>query len=86
LISLDVSNLLDLWILSCGGNQLTTLDISKNTSLGLGQGEWMGCFLNIGNMPTLEKVCVWRLPFPPADFVLCADGSTNMYFTTDCSK
>jgi len=36
-------------------------------------------------MPTLEEVCVWTMPFPPEGFKLCADGSPNTYFTTDCS-
>jgi hypothetical protein len=37
-------------------------------------------------MPTLEEVCVWTMPSPPEGFLLCADGSPNVYFTMDCSK
>jgi len=87
LTSLDVSDLLDLRYLVCGGNQLTSLDISNNTSLGLGLGNmYLYCYLEIGDMPSLEEVCVWRLPFPPEGLLLCKDGSPNVYFTTECSK
>ena len=86
MISLDVSNLLDLTILSCGGNLLTTLDVSNNTSLGLGLGDGTPCFLEIENMPDLGQVCVWRVPFPPVNFSLCSEGSPNVYFTTECGK
>jgi len=37
-------------------------------------------------MPGLEKVCVSALPFPPEGVGLCAEGSPNVYFTTECSK
>ena len=73
--------LLELW---CGYNQLTSLDISNNTSLGIEESSI--CELSIVNMPTLEEVCVWTTTFPPEDFKLCADGSPNVYFTTACSK
>ena len=38
-------------------------------------------------MPTLYEVCVWEMPFPPADKVELVDttGSPNVYFTTDCA-
>ena len=74
-----------LTLIWCGGNQLTALDISKNTSLGDGVG-YSTCFLAIENMPTLGEVCVWTLPFPPEGFNLCMDGSPNVYFTTECSR
>jgi hypothetical protein len=87
LSSLDVSYLLDLRYLGCGSNQLTSLDLSNNTSLGLALGNYyLYCYLYIGNIPSLEKVCVWRLPLPPTGFLLCADGSPNFYFSTDCGK
>ena len=85
LTSLNVSNKLDLQRLSCGGNQLSTLDISNNSRLqGTEYGKY--CMLDITNMPNLQKVCVWTLPFPPVGFRLCSTGSPNVYFTTDCSK
>jgi len=85
---LDVTNNTALFSLSCGTNQLTTLDISNNISLGLIEetSYCFGCCLDIRNMPSLEQVCVWTMPFPPAGFPLCADGSPNVYYTTDCSK
>jgi hypothetical protein len=86
LSTLDVSNNTALLKLYCSNNQLTTLDISNNSTLGLGVGGYSKCFLDIGDMPSLEKVCVWTMPFPPEGFKLCADGSPNVYFTMDCSK
>ncbi len=84
--SLDVSTQPDLRRLSCSGNQLDSLDISKNNLLGQDEPDWLPCFLEIEDMPSLGKVCVWELPFPPVGFRLCAEGSPNVYFTTDCSK
>ena len=86
LTSLDVSNNTSLFSLSCGNNQFTTLDVSYNISLGLTEEGYycFSCCLDIRNMRSLEKVCVWTMPFPPAGFPLCAEGSPNVYFTTDC--
>jgi Leucine-rich repeat (LRR) protein len=78
LTSLDVSKNTALIGLDCDENQLTSLDVSKNTDL-----HW----LSLQNMPTLYDVCVWELPFPPADkddYVVDTAGSPNVYFTTDC--
>jgi len=69
-------------VLICKGNQLTSLDISNNHEFGSG---W-NCNLDIRDMPSLTKVCVWVIPFPPEGLNLCSDGSPNVYFTTDCSK
>ena len=85
LTNLDVSNQPDLRILSCGGNQLTSLDISNNSKLGEDVWNWADCFLEIGDMPSLEKVCVWTVPFPSAGFLLNAEGSPNIYYTSDCT-
>jgi hypothetical protein len=87
LISLDISGNVALKYLHCGNNQLTSLDILNNTSLGLALGNmYLYCYLEIGNMPSLDEVCVWRLPFPSEGFLLCMDGTPNVYFTTKCSK
>jgi len=86
---LDVSNQPDLKILIGGGNQLTSLDLSNNSSIGQDLGYdagWFNCYLEIRNMPSLEEVCVWTMPFPPEGFKLCANNSPNVYYTTDCSK
>lgn len=84
LTSLDLANLTDLHTLQCGGNQLTTLDLSGNQNLGLGVPS--DCELDIGNMPALNEVCVWVLPFPPEGLTLCTDGSPNLIFTMECSN
>jgi len=63
--------------LECGGCKLTSLDISNNTSLRK---------LQLKDMPSLYKVCVWEIPFPPVGVKVDTTGSPNVYFTTDCSK
>jgi hypothetical protein len=74
---LDFSNCPFLTHLRCDGNQLTNLDISKNTRLE---------DLYIRDMPMLQKVCVWELPFPTTWILVQSSGSPNVYFTTDCGK
>jgi Leucine-rich repeat (LRR) protein len=86
LTSLDVTSQYDLRILKCGGNLLTTLDLSNNSSLGKGYENTSNIFLNITDMPFLQKVCVWTMPFPPAGFHLDKSGSPNVYFTNICSR
>jgi Leucine-rich repeat (LRR) protein len=78
LTALDVINNTALKELHCSENQLTSLDISNNSEL---------YYLDLSNMPTLYKVCVWEMPFPLADKVdqLDTTGSPNIYFTTDCA-
>lgn len=82
LTSLDVSNLPDLIQILCGQNQLSSLNLSNNSKIGTGLDESYGCYLEIGDMPTLEEVCVWTEPFPPDGFFLCMEGSPNAFFTT----
>jgi hypothetical protein len=58
---------------------LTSLDLSKNTSLGV---------LEIDDMPTLHQVCVWEVPFPPPGnnyLDVYISGCPNIYFTTECT-
>jgi Leucine-rich repeat (LRR) protein len=87
LTDLNVTNLLDLHILDCRNNQLTSLDVSNNSRIGpIENLLYPSCELDIRNMPTLEEVCVWTMPFPPEGFKLCMDGSPNVYFTTDCNN
>jgi RHS repeat-associated protein len=38
----------------------------------------------LSNMPTLNEVCVWEIPFPPASIDVIIDGSPNVHFTIDC--
>jgi len=77
LTTLDLSkNTALVWLYS-GENQLTTLDLSNNTALKL---------LELKDMPSLYKVCVWEMPFPPSGVEVFTSNSPNVYFTTDCSE
>jgi hypothetical protein len=90
---LDVTGNTGLMILKCATNQLTTLDLSENTVLGL-MPHYCMTDLDISQMPTLSKVCVWVMPFPPSSplsddcykLVIYSEGSPNVYFTTECSE
>jgi hypothetical protein len=42
--------------------------------------------LILGDMPSLSKVCVWTMPFPPIGVMVDTTGSPNVYFTMDCNK
>jgi len=77
LTSLNISGCTALNVLHCSDNQLTSLDVSNNTSLSS---------LAIMHMPSLNMVCVWIIPFPPAGVAVDTTNSPNVYFTTDCSK
>ena len=91
LTSLDVSDNTSLISLECNSNQLINLNISKNYNLLSSLScIWDSCtygFLDLSNMPTLNEVCVWEMPFPPEDKVELVDttGSLNVYFTTECA-
>ena len=76
LTTIDVSNNIALLRLFCSYNQLTTLDVSNNTALSR---------LYLKDMPSLYKVCVWEMPFPPAGVDVDTTDSPNVYFTTDCN-
>jgi hypothetical protein len=42
--------------------------------------------LDIPDMPSLTKVCIWALPFPPFPLTFYYKvGSPNIYFSTECS-
>ena len=77
LINLDVTANTDLTNLWCIENQLTNLDVSNNTNLKE---------LDIRKMPTLEKVCVWTMPFPSAGVEVYTTESPNVDFTMDCNN
>ena len=78
LTNLDVSNNPYLNYLECGSNLLDSLDISNNGMI---------LSLIINNIPTLYKVCVWTIPFPPGNGSIYVDseGSPNIYFTDECN-
>lgn len=96
LTSLDVSEIHGLELLDCSDNQLTSLKVSyfptlrwlycnNNllTSLILTQSSALiGLYLN--DMPSLHKVCVWKMPFPPAGVQVDTSNSPNLYFTLYC--
>ena len=63
--------------LNCWRNQLTNLDVSKNISLTI---------IKLRDMLSLNEVCVWELPFPPAGVEIDIANSPNINFTIDCSK
>ena len=77
LTSLDVSNNTVLTVLHCFENQLTSLDISNNISL---------TDIRLRDMPSLNEVCVWEVPFPPDGVEVDIANSPNITFTTECSK
>ncbi len=85
LIYLNVKNCTLLTSLSCGGNRLTGLNLSKNINLLSCEGNNCNTILNLSNMPTLYGVRVWEMPFPPADKIANIDttDSPNVYFSTD---
>lgn len=62
--------------LYCGNNPITSLNISDNVNL------WI---LDVTEMPGLEEVCVWELPFPPEHVWVENFGSPNIFFTDSCS-
>ncbi|MFH0756168.1 MAG: T9SS type A sorting domain-containing protein [Bacteroidota bacterium] len=76
LTSLDISKSNALVALDCRTNLLTNLDISRNTLLES---------INLQNMTTLCEVCVWELPFPPANVYVETAGSPNICFDTICN-
>jgi hypothetical protein len=79
----DGCELHELWVstniklekLSCSNNKLTFLDFSNNKKLE---------YVALKDMPSLSKVCVWELPFPPEGIDIDTTHSPNIYFTTSC--
>ena len=77
LTSLIVSKNTALTVLHCFSNQLTSLDISNNISLKN---------IQLRDMPSLNEVCVWEMPFPPNGVEIDIADSPNINFTTECNK
>ena len=77
LTSLNVSKNTALTVLHCFSNPLTSLDISNNSSLKN---------IQLRDMPSLNEVCVWEMPFPPDGVEVDIANSPNINFTTECSK
>jgi uncharacterized protein (TIGR02145 family) len=76
LTDLVLTNNTKLELLWCQENQLSFLDLSNNSSLRE---------INLHSIPSLHKVCVWTMPFPPTGVDVHIGDSPNIYFTTDCS-
>jgi hypothetical protein len=41
--------------------------------------------LELAYIPSLSKVCVWTMPFPPAGVSVNTSESPDVYFTMDCN-
>jgi len=52
------------------------LDVSNNTALE---------FIGLNDMPSINQVCVWVMPFPPDGVDVDTTNSPNVFFTTDCT-
>ena len=76
LTSLDVSNNTALTELYCHDNQLTSLNLTNNTAIN---------YLGLMSLPSLYKVCVWTMPFPPDGVTVATIDSPNVYFTMECN-
>jgi hypothetical protein len=76
LTNLELSNSPELKELLCSYNFLTSLDVRSCTSLEL---------LELAYIPSLYKICVWTMPFPPAGVSVNMSESPNVYFTMDCN-
>ena len=76
LTSLDISTNAGLEVLNCGFNQLTSLDISSNMAL---------LSIGIHDMPSINEVCVWEMPFPPDGVGVDMTNSPNAFFTVNCT-
>jgi hypothetical protein len=94
--NLDVSGNTGLRILTCNNNRLDRLDLRQNkalqtmiscgnrlNSLDLSQNTQL-TKIGIDNMPLLEEVCVWTLPFPPEGVTVLMEYSPGVVFTRDC--
>jgi len=63
-------------MLYCDVNLLTSIDLTNNTLI---------THLRLSSMPSLYKVCVWTMPFPPASVAVDTTSSPNVYFTMNCN-
>ncbi len=57
-------------------NQISFLNLSNNATLR---------YINLSNLPSLFEVCVYIIPLPD-DVIINTEWSSNIIFTTDCSK
>jgi len=97
--NLNVINNPNMLSLACGSNALTTLDISNNVKLlsrniqiwGRHMPDYGRTYvtdlpvLDLSNMQTLAKVCIWESSFVNDYDEINIAGSPNVYFTTECA-
>ena len=83
LADLDISGNIALEWIACYSNQLTELDVSNNSVLDISKNISL-TDIDLQSMESLYEVCVWQMPFPPADVEVLTDNSPNIFFTTDC--
>jgi Secretion system C-terminal sorting domain len=98
---IGIEAFINLETLDCSYNQLSSLDISTNTSILARSGYYCSPGLAIREMPSLYEVCVWDefIPnyfsdfeyedlgdIPPNNVLVDTAGSSNVYFTNDCSS
>jgi len=74
--SLNLSENPRLTYLDCSENYLRNLNITRNRELK---------YVDISNMPDLNEVCVWQIPFPPAGVEVRTANSFYIHYETECS-
>jgi len=72
-----IETFINLDTLRCNYNQITSLDVSNNTSLKR---------IVLRDNPNLKEVCVWITPFPPEGVRMDKTDSPKVNFTTECGK
>jgi hypothetical protein len=98
LVNLDISACPLLRSMDIRANRLTELDLSNNEALeeldvckNLISTIHLCCNktlskIQLSEMPNLEKVCVWTLPFPPEGVYLDIAGAPGITFCLDHSQ
>lgn len=96
LVRLDVSACPLLKVLDFRGNQLSEIDLSNNEILEELDGcrnfiskihlccNSTLCRIQLSEMPSLQRVCVWTLPFPPEGVHMDISGESGITFAHDC--
>jgi len=62
------------------------MSIDSEKSVSVYNADSILVYLFLQNNPSLTKVCVWIMPFPPSTLIMNIANCPNVYFTTDCSK
>lgn len=86
--SIDLSNNVALCYLDCSSNQLSSIDISNCIFFRTPSGNLTPIIeytILISDMPSLQTVCVFELPFPSERVIINTEGSPNVFYTDDCN-